>query len=176
MKRAFRTTAFLYVALMAGLATLLAGTAVAVAMVRPHATPSTAHGEGLLVKSVVDPNFCIDVKPGPAVGRPLTLSACGFNVTQRWTFTKNSDGTNLFVDSQGMCVDTAGRKPGDGVAVTVRNCSFVTTQRFRFSSVGRFQLNGTKTCLSIPRANAAAPLFLEPCNSANMRQQFKFAF
>jgi hypothetical protein len=173
MKSVLRTNTFLEVVLVAGLVALVAGGAVAAAVVAPHTTPSTAHGESFEVKPVVDVSFCINVPYGGTQGRPLTLSACGPAPTERWTFTKNSDGTNLFVDYQGMCVDAAGRKAGDGIALKVRSCSFVASQRSRFSSVGRIQISGTKMCLSIPRANSGAAVFLQTCDSSNSLQEFK---
>jgi hypothetical protein len=173
MTKVFRKIPFLKAALAAALVTLFAGTAAAVAIVEPHLPASTAHGEGFRIESWVDTSYCIDVEAGATQGRALTLSACSSNATELWTFTKNSDGSNLFVDSQGMCVDSVGRKAGDGVSVKVRNCSFVQSQRFRYTSLGRIQLSGTAACLSIPRAGAAAPLFLETCSNSNPRQLFK---
>ncbi len=173
MTKAFRKIAFLQVALAVGLVTLFAGTAAAVAIVDPHTTPSTAHGEAFQIKSQVDTTFCIDVAAGGTQGRKLSLSACAPYATERWTFTKNSDGSNLLVESQGMCVDTAGRKPGDGVSLKVENCNFLKSQRLRFTSVGRIQASGTATCLSIPRAAAGVAVFLETCSASNPRQRFK---
>jgi len=175
MSDASRKIGILQVAVMAGLVTFLGGSAVAAAIVAPRATPSTAHGEGFQLRSHVDSNFCIDVPAGSTQGRQLSLGVCSLNATQRWTFTSNADGTNLIVDSMGMCVDAVGRKAGDGIALKVVNCSFVKTQRFRYTSVGRIQLSGTTSCLSIPRAGAAAAVFLENCNSATTRQQFKLS-
>jgi len=173
MTKVFRRMAFLKVALVVAL--FAGGTAAAVAVVAPPHTPSTAHGEGFEVRSNVNTYWCVDVAAGSTQGRPLTLSACSFYATQRWKFTKNSDGSNLMVDSQGMCVDTVGRKAGDGTAVKVENCSFVKSQRFRYSSTGRIQVSGTTTCLSIPRADAGAALFLETCSNSNPRELFKLA-
>ncbi len=175
MTKVFRRTTFLKVALVAaGAGALLAGAAAAVAVVVPH-TPSTAHGGGFKIKSAVDYNWCVDVAPGSTPGRPVTLSACSSVATEQWTLTKNSDGSNLLVDSQGMCVDTVGRKANDGIGVKAMNCSFVKTQRFRYTSLGRIQLSGTSTCLSIPRAGLSAPLFLEACSNSNPREVFKLS-
>jgi hypothetical protein len=175
MNRASRKTTILRVALTLGLVTVLGGGAVAVAVASPHASPSTAHGEGFQLKPQVNSSDCIDVVPGATQGRLLSLSLCSPVATQRWTFTKNSDGTNLFVDSQGMCVDAVGRKANDGIALKVMNCSFVKTQRFRYSSVGRIQVSGSTNCLSVPQGHVAAPVFLTTCNSSSPYQQFKLS-
>ena len=172
MTSAIRKTMILAI----GLVTVLGGSAVAVAVVNPYAALSTAHGEGFQIRSQLDPTFCIDVAAGATQGRPLSLSACLQGLqTQLWTFTNNSDGSNLLVDYMGMCVDTAGRKVGDGLALKVRKCSFVSSQRFQFTSVGRIQVTGTTKCLSIPRAAPAVAVFLETCNSSNPREVFKLA-
>ena len=175
MSSAIRRTRFLTATLTIGFVTVIGSSAVAVAVVNSHAALSTAHGEGLQIKSQVDPSFCIDVTAGATQGRALSLSACGGYATQRWTFTKNSDGSNLLVDTQGMCVDTAGRKAGDGVALKVRNCSFANSQRLQFTSAGHLQVSGTTKCVSIPRANAGAAVFLQTCNSSNPLELFKLA-
>jgi len=176
MSKVFRRKAFLKVTVAAGLVAFFAGTTAAVAIVEPHTTPSYAHGGGYQVKSWVDTSFCIDVAPGGTQGRAVTLSQCfSAAASERWTFTKNSDGSNLIVDSQGMCVDSVGRKAGDGIAVKVRNCSFVKSQRFRVTNLGQIQLSGTTTCLAIPRAGAGVALLLETCSNSNPWQVFKWS-
>jgi hypothetical protein len=175
MTKVFRSIAFLKVALAVGLVALFAGTPAALATVEPHTTPSATWGESVQITSQLGTSFCIDVAPGGAQGRALRLWVCQPSSSERWTFTKNSDGSNLFVDSQGMCVDSVGRKAGDGISVKVRNCSFVKSQRFRVTSVGRIQLSGTTTCLSIPRAGAGVAVFLETCSNAKPGQVFKMS-
>ena len=167
---------FLRAALGAGLVTLMVGGAVAAANIGTRATSSTAHGANIQFKTQTDTNFCIDVAPGSTQGRKLSLSTCSPSATERWAVTRNSDGSNLFIDSQGLCVDAAGRKVGDGVALRVANCSFVKSQRFSFNSIGQFRISGTTMCLSIPRAVSAVAVFLETCNGSSARQQFKLAF
>jgi Ricin-type beta-trefoil lectin domain len=169
-----KKTSLARAALGIGLVALLGGSAVAVAIVSPHTKPSVGHGAGIQFKAQLNQQYCIEVAPGTTQGRALTLSACSSGSSQRWMLTKNADGTNLFADVQGMCVDTAGRKAGDGVAVKVDNCTFGKTQRFRYTAASHLQLNGTTTCLSVPRANSGVAVFLQTCNGASLFQQFRF--
>ncbi len=163
------------VTLGGGLMLLVGGGAVAATNYLPRTTPSTAHGSNFQIKSAVDFSFCIDVPAGATPGRKLTLTACSPANTERWAFTENSDGTNLLIDDQGFCVDSVGRKAGDGISLQVLKCSFVKSQRFRYNSIGQMQFFETTNCVSLPRANAAAALFLEKCDSSKKRQQFKLA-
>jgi hypothetical protein len=175
MTSAIRKTMWVRAALTIGLVTVVGSGAIAAASVAPHATPTTAHGGGFLIRSGVNQNYCVDVVAGATQGRALSLSACSQNASQRWTFTENADGTNVIVDSLGMCVDAAGRKAGDGVALRVVRCSFVKAQRASYSSVGRIQVSGTKNCFSVPQAHAGAPVFLATCSSAAPLEQFRLS-
>jgi len=161
-------------AIAIGLAVVL-GSSAAAAGVHLLATPSTAHGGGFQIETQKDTTFCIDVAPGGTPGSTLSLSMCAPYASQRWTFTSNADGSNLLVDSQGFCVDAAGRTPGDGVALQAVNCSFAKSQRLRFTSVGSIQIGGTKNCLSFPRPASGAAIFLDSCSNPLGVALFKLA-
>ena len=173
MTDAIRKTMFLRLSVAFGLLTFLGGSAVAVGVVEPNAKPSAVHGESIQFSSQANPSFCIDVAAGATQGRPLLLWVCTQSASQRWVLTKNSDGSNLFVDSQGLCVDSAGRKAGDGIALKVVNCSFVKSQRFRATLAGQLQVSGTAKCISIPRAGAGIAVFLATCDGSSPLQRFK---
>jgi hypothetical protein len=64
MTSAIHKTKFLIATLTIGVVTVIAGSAVAVAVVNPDAARSTAHGEAFHIKSQLDQNFCITVAPG----------------------------------------------------------------------------------------------------------------
>ena len=59
------------------------------------------------------------------------------------------------------------------LAQKVENCSFVKSQRFRWTPLGRIQVSGTTTCLSIPRAGAGVAVILETCSNSHPTQVFK---
>jgi len=112
--------------------------------------PSTAFGENILFKSGVDSTFCIDEQSGSTQGRTVILSTCTTADTQRWALTHNANGTNSIVDSEGMCVDSTGRKAGDGVALEVFDCNLHTHQQVSYTATGLIQTKGG--CFSVPGA------------------------
>ncbi len=134
---------------------------------------TTVHGSGFQVRNMSDSNFCIDVAGGGAEGRPVTLSTCNSNLSMRWTFAWESSLLNEMIDSQGMCVDVAGRKPGDGVAVAVVLCHGGRPQSLTFTPLG--QIEFAKGCLAVPRTAAGAAVFVVPCDETQKTQTWKLA-
>ncbi len=141
----------------------------------PPPPPTTAHGTNFQVKNGLDNSFCMDIAAGATEGRSLTLSACSAVASQRWGFTWNSNETNSVIDSQGMCVDAKGRHTGDGIAVVANKCHHGEAQKFTYTSTGHIIDLKTKSCLSVPRAGAAAPVFLEACDDTKKGQNWKLA-
>lgn len=82
-------------------------------------------------------------------------------------------GLNQMIETQGMCVDVSGRKPGDGLAVRVTFCKNARSERLTFTATG--QIEFAKGCLSIPRAAAGAAVFLEACDIAHKTQFWKLS-
>jgi hypothetical protein len=136
-------------------------------------TPTTAHGTGFQVQSMLDTSFCIDVAAGAAEGRPVTLSQCTAAASQRWGFTWNTDQTNLLVEYQGMCLD--GRKPKPGVAATVAQCRFADPWRYVFTAEGLVQNVKTGQCLTIPRAGSGAAVYFDVCDITRTAQLWKLS-
>ncbi len=140
----------------------------------PLALPTTTvHGGGFQLHSVMDPNFCAEVGGGAADLRSVTLEPCVAASAQRWTFSWLATGLNQMIETQGMCVDVSGRKPGDGVAVAVTYCKNTKAEKLTFSLTG--QIEFAKGCLSFPRNAAGAAVFLEACDSMNNRQFWKLS-
>jgi hypothetical protein len=153
----------------------LAGVVHVAGSVSAAVTPSTAHGEHFLFELAVDRTFCIDEAPGNAQGRAVTLSACGTADTERWALTENADGTNAFIDSQGMCLDTTGRKIGDGIALKVFDCRFNDHERFSYTALGLVQVKSTDACLRVPGAANGTAVSLAKCDSTSTGEVFKLA-
>ena len=136
-------------------------------------TPTTAHGTGFQVHSIIDTSFCIDVAAGATEGRQVTLSQCTAASSQRWGFTWNTDQTNLLVESQGMCMD--GRKPTAGVAASVGYCRFGDPWRYVFTPEGLIQNVKTGQCLTIPRAGSGAAVYFDFCDATRSAQLWKLS-
>ena len=81
------------------------------------------------------------------------------------------DGTNFIVNSQSMCVDSTGRKPGDRFAVEAFDCNSHAHQRFTYTADG--QLQARLGCLAVPLAADGAAVSIASCNSASNGQVFK---
>jgi hypothetical protein len=135
--------------------------------------PSTAHGENFLFKSALDTNFCIDVAAGSTQGRSVILNQCTSVDTERWALTDNANGTNAIVDSEGMCVDSSGRKLGDGISLEVFDCSFHGHQRFSYTTDGLIQTK--EGCLSVQGAVSGAAVSVVSCDSTKNHEVFKLA-
>ena len=134
---------------------------------------TTAHGEGFQLHSALDPGFCAEVDPGATDLRSVTLEPCVAVLAQRWTFSWLATGLNQMIETQGMCVDVNGRKPGDGLAVRVTFCKNARSEKLTFTATG--QIEFAKGCLSIPRTAAGVAVFLEPCDMTNNRQFWKLS-
>ena len=148
-------------------------TASAVAPLAAVATPTTIHGTGFQVHSVIDTSFCVDIEAGAAEGRRVTLSQCTAAASQRWGFTWNTDQTNTLVEAQGMCVD--GRHPQAGVAATVGYCRFADPWRYVFTAEGLIQNVKTGQCLTIPRAASGAAVYFDVCDATRTAQLWKLS-
>lgn len=155
-----------------GVASSIGGSGSAVATGTPL-PPSTAHGENNLFESALDNSYCIDVVPGGTQGRAVILSTCSTADTQRWALTDNADGTNAIIDSEGMCVDSTGRKLGDGISLGVFDCTFHGHQRFSFTPDGLIQAK--QGCLSVQGAINGGAVSLVACDSTNQHEVFKLA-
>jgi hypothetical protein len=72
-----------------------------------------------------------------------------------------------------MCLDSTGRKLGDGIALQVVACGFGGHERFSFSSTGLIQTkNG---CLFVPRGGTGAAVSLASCDSSSLSEVFRLA-
>ncbi len=134
------------------------------------ATPSTIHGVNFQIKSQLDQTFCVQVEPGTTEGRTITLQQCVAADTERWAFTNNSDDTNIVADSQGMCLDSRGRKAGDGLALPVSKCKFTDIWRYAYTSQATIKDIRSGLCLQVPQAAANAPVSLATCDPTIQNQ------
>ena len=155
-------------------ATVGATDTAALAAAAPVVLPTTtAHGGGFQLHSASDQSFCAEVEGGATDLRSVTLSLCNPVQAQRWTFSWLATGLNQLIETQGMCVDVSGRKPGDGLAVQVTFCKNARSEKLTFTPIG--QIEFAKGCLSIPAATVVAAVILQKCDITNPRQLWKLA-
>ncbi len=140
------------------------------------ATPSTAHGVNFQIKSQLDQFFCVEAAPGTTEGRMITLQQCSATTdAQRWAFTNNSDDTNIVADSQGMCLDSRGRKAGDGLALPVSKCKFTDIWRYAYTSQATIKDIRSGLCLQASTAAANAAVSLATCDPTIKNQLWVLA-
>jgi hypothetical protein len=162
---------------------LVVGATLATVVVAAHAAggldhtgaPSTARGSSLLIKSQIDNYYCVEVAGGTASGRAIRLEQCGATDTQRWTFTKDSDGTNLIVDSQGMCLDGRLPRATHLPGMPVNSCRFTSDERYTFLPSGMIKNVSSGRCLSVPGAAANAAVTLNKCDQTKKGEFWKLA-
>ena len=135
-------------------------------------TPSVIHGVNFQIKSEVDNLFCIQVESGTNEGRTITMQTCAAGDLQRWALSDNSDGTNLILDSQGMCLDGNFRRGEEGLARSVRTCGFENTSRFTYTSATLIRDEKNNMCLQESTAAANAAVSLADCDQTNVNQQW----
>ena len=137
-------------------------------------TPSTARGDNFQIKSFVDNDFCIQVAGGTIEGRTITMQLCAADALRltRWTLSDNNDGTNLILDTQGMCLDGNFRRGEEGLARSVQKCGFEITSRFTFTSAGTIRDEKNNMCLKESTAAANAAVFLADCDPTNVNQRW----
>jgi len=154
------------------------GLAVAGAALFNHsaAQATEPHGVGMIIKSSIDPNFCVEsASTGGPEGRTVYMSQCAVKDNQHWTFTWNPDSNSVIVGGEGLCLDIRGRKPGDGVPVQIWKCHFGDNQRFKFTTNGHIkEVKGGK-CLEIAKAAQSAAVFINECAEAKKEQIFQLA-
>ena len=150
------------IALLAALSLGVAGAALAAHQLL---TSTTIHGTEFKLETLVDQNFCVTTDNGTAEGRETHLQQCGSSFGL-FTFTDNSDGSNLIVDSQGMCLDGRFRTRDAGLPLKVVSCRFSDRFKWSYLANGEIQnaLNGL--CLRVPGAAANAWVTLGICDAS----------
>jgi hypothetical protein len=94
--------------------------------------------------------FCMDASGDrQADGTPVFLYRCHGRENQRWTVTRNVDGTSAITGTGGLCLDVRGHGASDGTPVQLWQCHFGANQRFRVFDDGRIQEVQTGKCLMV---------------------------
>ena len=154
------------------------GLAVAGAALLNHsaAQATEPHGINLIIKSSIDPNFCVESQStGGPEGRTVYMSACAVRDNQHWTFTWDPGNNSVIVGGEGLCLDIRGRKPGDGIPVQIWKCHYGDNQRFTFTANGHIKETKSGKCLEIAKAAQSAAVFINECKEAKKEQIFTLA-
>ncbi len=108
-------------------------------------------GTNLMIRSAPsNGRFCLDAQADrKADGTPVLIYQCHGRENQRWTVSRNTDGTSAIVGTGGLCLDVRGNGRGDGTPVQLWQCHFGANQRFRVLDDGRIQEVGTGKCLMV---------------------------
>ena len=124
--------------------------AVAGAMGLPVAH-AAEYGTNLMIASAPGGGqFCMDAQGDrKADGTPVYIFRCHGRENQRWTVTRNVDGTSAITGTGGLCLDVRGGGTRDGTPVQLWQCHFGGNQRFRVLDDGRIQEVGSGKCLMV---------------------------
>jgi len=125
--------------------------AVAAGLALAQSAAANEFGTNLLIHSIAgDGAFCMDAHADrKADGTPVTLWRCHGRENQRWTATRNTDGTSAITGTGGLCLDVRGNDRQDGTPVQLWQCHFGANQRFRIFEDGRIQEVASGKCLMV---------------------------
>ncbi len=108
-------------------------------------------GNGMTIRSAAgDDQFCMDAQGDrKGDGTQVYLWLCHGLENQRWTITRNGDGTSTIVGTGGYCLDVRGNGTADGTPIQLYQCHYGPNQRFRVFDDGRIQEVASGKCLMV---------------------------
>jgi ricin-type beta-trefoil lectin protein len=132
--------------------------------------PLQSYGVALIIKTSIDPNFCLEATTSSA-GTPIDVSACASRDIQHWTFLQSADNSIVIADGGGQCV---GDKKSVNNGTVVGPCTFETNEHFLFSA-GQIETRAGKQCLTYAKATQNAAAFFTKCVAGQADQTFTLA-
>jgi hypothetical protein len=127
----------------------------------------------LIIKSQVDPNFCLANTPAPENPASQTsVSQCAASPDQAWMFADADDGSVVIIGNTGQCL---GLPVKVGSEVTVTPCSFKGHERLFFSQTGQIESTSGKYCLEASQAQQDAQVYADKCQSNVKTQMWRLA-
>jgi hypothetical protein len=130
---------------------------------------SLLHGTNFSIHIITDENFCLETEGDGTI----LVSQCAVRDNQHWTFTENPDNTHVIVDGDGLCLDR-----GTGALntpVTSVPCTFGPSERFVYTTTGKFQQPGGTTCIAVSAAAQNAPVFNSTCGGTKDVKVFQLS-
>jgi Ricin-type beta-trefoil lectin domain len=172
-----RRLAILLIALtfvLAGGATAwLTGAGAAVPATKAAPPGDQPYESDLIIKSAVDPNFCLANTPAPENPASVTsVSQCVANPDQAWMFADAEDGSVVIIGNTGQCL---GLPRVVGSPVTVTPCSFKGDEHLYFTEGGQIESASGKYCLEASAATQDGQVYADKCQSAVKTQFWKLA-
>jgi hypothetical protein len=160
--KSFRRLALALVGLslpVAGAATAwLTGAQAAVAstkLAQPNGVDFTLHAS-------VDPNFCLEDIPAPAVpASEASMSQCINRNGQHWTLADAADGSIVIIGGNtGNCLDFTAKVSSP---VSMKPCTFSANERFLYNRKGQIELASGTKCLQPAQAEQDSVVSMEKC-------------
>jgi hypothetical protein len=132
--------------------------------------PPQPHGVDLVIKTSIDPNFCVEATTSSA-GTPIDVSGCAVRDIQHWTFLQSADNSIVIADGEGQCL---GYEKSVTLGTVVGPCTFNGSEHFLFSD-GQIENRAGKQCLTYAKAVQNAAVFFEKCVAGQADQTFTLA-
>lgn len=113
-------------------------------------------------------DFCMDAKDDrKAEGTPIYLYRCNGRESQRWTVTRNQDGSDDIIGTGGFCLDVRGQTSrATGTPVQLWRCHFLKNQRFTIGADGRIKEEESGKCLQATKPQDGAPIVIDTCQNS----------
>ncbi len=150
---------------LVGLTVPIAGGATAWLTAADAAVPATVsqpHGVNFTIHTSVDPNFCLEDIPAPAVpASEASMSQCIDRDGQHWTFANPADGSIVIIGGNtGNCLDFTAKVSSP---VSMKPCTFNANEHFRYTAKGQIELASGTKCLQPAQATQDSVVSIEPC-------------
>jgi hypothetical protein len=151
---------------LVGLSLPVAGGATAWLSAADAAVPATKlsqpHGVDFTIHTSVDPNFCLEDVPAPAVpASQASMSECAARTGQDWTFADAADGSIVIIGGNtGNCLDFSAKV---GSSVSMKPCTFNANERFLYNAKGQIELASGTKCLEPAQATQDSGVSIQKC-------------
>jgi len=111
--------------------------------------------------------FCMDAKDNRQnEGTEIFVWRCHGRENQRWTVTKDQDGTATLIGTGGFCLDVRGQTAtANGTPVQLWRCHFQKNQRFSLGPDFRIREVESHKCLQALKPQDGSPVVLDTCHN-----------
>lgn len=144
----------------------LTGAGAAPASAKQVTPPGTQpSGVNFSIHSSVDPNFCLQDTPAPALpASEASMSQCAIRDGQHWTFAHAADGAVVIIGGDfGTCLDISASVSSP---ISEIPCTFRGGEQFFYSATGQIESTSGKKCLQPFAATQDAQVGIAKCDPA----------